>query len=90
MKTFLGEQVKENTRSILYLCDYDFKNKTIKVFREIQFATPGQGLDAYANAPNPPSQLASGSTKEKLEQELTALNNNLNNPKWVAELSEYL
>jgi len=90
MKTFLGIEIEETTRGILYLCKYDRMNKTIQVVREIQFNSAFEALEAFANIPNPESQMASGKTKEEFERDLVGLHKNLNDPEWLEELSEYI
>ena len=90
MKTFLGQPILPKTRAVLYLCDYNCVERTMKVCIEIQFEKPFEALQAYANVPNPESQMASGKDKAAFEKELIALHANLNDPIWVAEYSEYL
>jgi len=90
MKTFLGTEINPRTRGILYICKYNFLNKTIQVRNEVQFESAFDALEAYANIPNPESQMASGKDKESFERELTQLHNDLNNPKWVESLIEVL
>jgi len=90
MKTFLNEEIKPNTLGILYLCQYNYNPPSIKVVREIQFESPFAALEAYANIPNPESQMVSGKTQVELFSQLESLHKNLNNPKWVEELADYL
>jgi len=90
MNTFLNNPIKESTRGILYLCKYCHESKTILVAREIQFDNPGDALNAYANIPNPESQMAMGRTELQFLDSLTKLHDNLNNPEWVGSLSDYL
>jgi len=90
MKTFLNSPIKESTRGILYLCEYNYREQTIRVVREIQFDNPGDALNAYANIHNPESQMAMGKTELQFLDDLTTLHANLNNPKWVQSLRDYL
>jgi len=90
MKTFLGQPILPKTLAILYLCHYDHENKTLTMLNEIQYENTFYCLEAYANVPNPESQMASGKDKAAFEKELIALHANLNDPLWVAEYSEYL
>jgi len=90
MKTFLGTEIHETTLGVLYLCEYNHKDKTIKVHSGLQFNNPSTALNAYANIPNPESQLAMGHDKETFEKNLNELHANLNDPEWVKELAEYL
>ena len=90
MITFLNNTISETTRGIIYLCEYNYKLKTIRVLLEIQYKKASDALDAYANTPNPESQLAMGNSKEAFEKELTLLHYRLNDPKWVAGLYDCL
>lgn len=90
LKTWLGEEILEEIRAVLYLCEYDYKTKTIKVVREMLFVSGFDALQAYANIPNPESQMASGKDQESFEKELVQLHAKLNNPEWVKELAGYL
>ncbi len=90
MKTKLGAAIPEKTRGILYLCEYDYDKETIKVVREIICESSFMALELYANIRNPESQLVQGKTYDDLITELVKLHCNLDDPKWVAELKEYL
>ena len=90
MKTFLNEDIAETTLAILYLCQYNYEDKTILVCRAIQFDNEFDALQAYANIPNPESQMASGNNKESFERELWKLHQQLEHPEWVKELANYL
>jgi len=90
MKTFLNNPIKESTRGILYLCKYCYKSQTIFVVRDIQFDNAGDALNAYANIPNPESQVVMGKTELEFLDNLTTLHDNLNNPEWVKGLTDYL
>jgi len=90
MHTFLHQPIKEDTRGILYLCHYDPQFRTIEVLRELQFTSEFKALEAYANIPNPESQIASGATQEELKKDLIQLHRRLNDPDWVRDLENYL
>jgi len=90
MKTFLNEPIHPETKGIVYLCKYDYENSTIKVKRSMQFANGFHALNAYANIPNPESQMASGKDKESFEKKLSELHEKLNDPEWVKDLAGYL
>jgi hypothetical protein len=62
----------------------------MKVTHELQYDSEFKGLEAYSNTPNPASQLASGSTPDKLQYELNRMHANLASPEWVDMLAEYL
>jgi hypothetical protein len=90
MKSFLGIELSESTLGILYLCKYNYVDNTIQVIIEIEFDNGFDALNAYANIPNPESQMAAGKNKESFEKDLKKLHAKLNDPKWVEELAEYL
>ena len=90
MKTFTGKEINKETRGILYLCNYNREEQVITVLREIQFISAFDALQAFANIPNPESQMASGKDKEAFEKDLSTLHTNLNNPEWVEQLSDYI
>ena len=90
MKTFLGDTIDDNIRGVLYLCNYDYKTGTIQVAMAAQFSSAFDALNAYANIPNPESQLATGGTSEELAVELDQLHKRLNDPVWVKDLANYL
>jgi len=90
MRTHLNQFIPDNTRGIVYLCDFTHEPPTIKVTKELLFTSSYDALEAYSNIPNPASQIVRGADKESLYKELTALHANLNNPKWVESLTQYL
>ena len=90
MKSFTGNELDQSTRGLLYICNYNYVNNTIEVQMTAEFQTPFEALNAYANIPNPESQMASGSTKEEFEQDLQQLHARLSDPEWVKELADYL
>lgn len=90
MNTFLNEKIKPDTLGILYLCEYNYTPPSIKVVREIQFTSIFEALEAYANIPNPESQMVSGMDQQELFRELESLHKNLNDSEWVKNLADYL
>lgn len=86
----LGTTIPPEARGVLYLCKYNFKTYEIKVEREIFFANAVDALQAYANIPNPESQLATGKTYRDLLEEVSKLHANLDSEKWRKELANYL
>ena len=90
MKTILGTEVPENARGIVYLCHFHNSEEsfTLEVFKEIFFTSIFRAFDAYANIPNPASQLAYGKTFEELCISLEILHNNMVDPTWLKNLSE--
>ena len=90
LQTILGTDIPTTTRGILYLCKYDYITNEIGVLREILFDCGFDALNAYANIPNPESQLVTGKTYDALIAELHILHSNLKDPEWVKELADYL
>jgi len=90
MDTFLSQKIKADTLGILYLCQYSYSPPSIKVVREIQFTSPFEALEAYANIPNPESQMVSGKNQEELFNNLERLHKNLSDSEWVENLADYL
>ena len=88
MKTKLGNKIPKNCRAILYLCEFNYKTMTIKVIAERWYTNPGYGLHAYANIPNPESQLVTGKNYLDLCKNLEILHKNMENKKWLKMLSE--
>jgi hypothetical protein len=93
-KTRNGKKVPDSTRGIIYLCKYtpakDGKPATLKVDNEILFDSNFEALEAYANAPNPESQLMVGKTYLGLILEMLRLHKKMKDPEWVNDLGEYL
>jgi hypothetical protein len=90
MKTYLGKEISEDTRGVLYLCKYDYQYNTMEVIYERLFKSSFEALNAYANIHNPESQLATGETIQELEVELKKLHSRLDDPEWVERLADYL
>jgi hypothetical protein len=88
MKTILGTEIPETTRGILYLCKFT-RNK-LKVIHEVFFTKAWMALEAYANIPNPESQVIMGKTYEELIENLAILHKDMKNPDWLKELSDCL
>jgi len=89
-QTLTGEIIHPEAKGLLYLCDYDFNTYDLKVVRAISFKCPIAALEAYANIPNPESQLARGNTIEEFHRELEQLHKNMLNHEWRKELTKYL
>ena len=87
-KTALGKDIPANTRGILYLCELNRQNKTLTVEREILFDNSFSALNAYANIPNPESQLVTGRTHDELINELNILHECMQREEWVEDLME--
>ena len=90
MKTFLEKNIPPTTRGIVYLCDYNSKDETIKVIREVMFDNTFDALNFYANTRNPESHIATGETYDELLVEINQLNKLLRTPTYLKELKEYL
>ena len=90
MKTKLGSEVPKSCKAILYLCDFDYKNMKLKVIGERAYNNTFDGLQAYANIPNPESQLVTGKNYFDLCKNLEILHKNMEDKKWLKMLSEAL
>jgi len=90
MKTILGSNIPLDIRGVLYLCEYRREVPALKIIRIIMFVNPDNALEAYANTPNPESQLAIGKTREQLNEELEKLHKNMRDTKWLKQLGDAL
>lgn len=88
--TVLGTEIDENIRGILYLCKFNFKEISLKVTHEILFESAFIALEAYANIPNPESQLITGKTYEELLLANAEFEKNMVDKDWLNELAECL
>ena len=86
LQTADGEDVKINTRSILYLCKLN--KEGIKVLRSVQFPTEFEGLNAYANIHNPASQLISATNYDDLIKDMHTLHGLMEKDSWLESLRE--
>lgn len=86
LKTKLGKDIPVTTRGILYGCNFD--GKKITVFGELLFDSGFDALNAYANIPNPESQLVTGKTFDELIRGLIDLHKKMEDPVWLKMLSE--
>lgn len=90
MKTLLGTPIPESIRGIVYLCNFDPVKLELHVFNELLCTSPADALEAYANIPNPPSQIATGKDFPSLCDKLEELHKNMKNPIWLAKLEKQL
>ena len=90
VKLLTGDNINPLALGVLYICKYDFEEFSLSVLYALQYDSAQNALDAYANTPNPESQLATGNTMEELEANLIILHKNMLDPKWVEGLAEYL
>jgi hypothetical protein len=86
--TILGTEVPETTRGIVYLCKFTTHPLKLIVLNELFFGSEWLALNAYAEIPNPESQLISGSTYEILIDNLNKLHRSMTNIEWLKELEE--
>jgi len=86
LQTRSGKEIPLNIRGILYLCNYDRTNTTIKVVKELMFTEAFTALNAYSNIPNPESQLVIGKDYNELIKRLHKLHANLINKDWLKKL----
>jgi len=85
LQTILGTDIPITTRGIFYACY--FNGDTIIVIGEKLFDSAFEALEAYANIPNPESQMVSGETYDELIKNLHRLHKNMKDPKWLEELA---
>lgn len=90
IKTLLDSEVPEGTLGIVYLCEYAYTPPSIKVIRELFFANTSIAMEAYANIPNPASQVVLGKDRNSLMRELQSLHNNMSSPEWLEQLGDML
>ena len=90
MKTFLQKTIPANVLGIVYLCDYNSQQETIKVIREIMFDDGLSAMNFYANTPNPESHVVVGKTHNDLLVEVNQLNKLLRTPAYLKELKQYI
>ena len=90
MRTILGSNIPLDIRGVLYLCEYRREVPELKVVRIMLFMNASNALEAYANIPNPESQLAIGKTREQLNEKLEKLHKNMRDPKWLKQLGDAL
>ena len=89
MKTLLNTTVNPDVmQGVLYLCDYDGEKLTVT--HELIYSEAWVALEAYANIPNPASQLAVKTKTSSLEEELEKLHTRMNDTEWQKQLSDYL
>lgn len=91
VKDYFGIPIPPNTRGILYLCSY-FYTKPARLIVEVAryYDNQTDAIEAYANIPNPASQLAMGKDWDTFKKELKALHDRMNDPEWVKELGNTL
>ena len=90
METLLKTKIPKSAKSILYLCDYNHKTKTIKVIGERIYNNRSEGILAYSEIPNPESQLIEANSFKELIDNLEILHKNMKDPVWLKFLSECL
>jgi len=86
LQTISGTDIPLKTRGILYLCD--FSNGVLTIIGEVLFDSVFNALQAYANIPNPESQMVSGKTYNDLIKKLHQLHSNMKDPKWLKMLGD--
>jgi len=86
MRTLDGKDIAPSTRGVLYICD--LTGDDLEVRHSIQFKSSSDALIAYAEIPNPESQLAMGNTKDEFKSELKTLHEMMQNPQYIELLKE--
>jgi hypothetical protein len=87
-KTILGTEIPENTRGIVYLCQFNYDNMSIKVVNEILCDTVMKAMNLYASIPNPESQVVVGRTYADVITSLIVLHDNMKRKEWLEDLAE--
>jgi len=86
-KTLTGQEIPKSARGILYLCKFTRNPLKLEVIQSSVFESAYIALQYYAEIPNPESQLITGKTYDGLISNLAKLHNNINDKKWLKELS---
>ena len=84
LKTILGEDIPVTTRGILYLGTLHADH--LEVEKTMMFDSVFESWQAYANIPNPESQLAYGDTFDEMIRSLHLLHQNMQKKEWIDEL----
>ena len=89
-----GDIIPQGIKGIIYLCKYthaqEGKEANLEVQNILYFSSPGMALQAYANIPNPESQVAFETKESSFKDELEKLHQKMNNQEWVNQLGNYL
>lgn len=90
LQTYLGTDIPIETRAILYLCELNKDSSTkefeLTIIRELLFNSVFEGLEAYANIPNPESQLITGKTFDELITNLHTFHRLMLKQSWLEDL----
>ena len=90
LKTVNGEDIPVTTRAILFLCDLDYKNKTLTIVNELLYNSRFDALNAYSNVRNPESQMVEGDTFQELIKKKKELLEDIQKKEWVEDLMQYI
>jgi len=90
IRTIPGKLVPRNIRGIIYFCDFNHKDLTIKVVGGKMLIDSFLALEIFSNTRNPESQLVTGKTAKEVRLGLKVLHANMKNKKWLQELSDCL
>jgi hypothetical protein len=90
LQTILGTDIPVETRSILYLCKLrrGATGNKLVVVGELFFNSKFEGLEAYANIPNPESQLITGNNFDDLIRNLHTQHSLFEKEEWLEQLIE--
>ena len=92
LQTILGTDIPVKCRAILYLCDLHFNVRKdeyeFRVIAERFYENSFDGLQAYANTPNPESQLITGEGFDDMIVNLQRTHQLFTNQNWLRQLSE--
>jgi hypothetical protein len=90
MKTLLGTEIPQEVKGLVYLCDFDYTQNKLTVFKELLCDSGSLALEMYANIPNAPSQIAYGKTHEEFCKELEILHISMADETWLKDLANCL
>ena len=85
-ETITGEKIQDVKFGQVVLFEIDYEKRTITEIGRTRVMPFGDALDAYANIPNPPSQLLRWSTEEEHAAAEAELQSNIRNSDWLEEL----
>lgn len=74
--------------AILFLCEFKRSPLSLRIVNAIPFNDYMDALDAFANIPNPESQLITGVDKEELTNELNLFFQRKDTPEFLNTLAE--
>ena len=87
LQTILGTDIPIITRGIVYLGKFNYEDLTLTIIGERFYRTQSDALHAYADTPNPESQMVSGGTFNILITNLFELHKQMKTKEWLENLA---